>query len=123
MKDIKNGFNLRPGTKDLFLLSEAAEIRQCVKNILLTGRGERFSDFSFGGDVRKHLFSLWDKTTASYATLLIEQAIKRYEPRITSVKVDVLQSANNEAVINITYQTRAIGVKSDSVTIELNNIR
>lgn len=72
-------------------ISEAAyerSIEQAVRLIVLTSKGERVMRPDFGCSIRDYMFATPDFTTISRVNEEVEDALVRFEPRITDIEVD-----------------------------------
>lgn len=81
-KDIGIAFKKHPITNDLVTIKNDADIKQAVKNLILTRKGERFFQPELGSSLLDLLFEPMDFGTIG----LIEEEIRRvlsvYEPRV-----------------------------------------
>tara|TARA_Y100000004_G_C8954352_1_gene430107 strand:+ start:709 stop:1101 length:393 start_codon:yes stop_codon:yes gene_type:complete len=81
-KDIGVALKKHPITNDLVTVKNDVDIKQSVKNLILTNKGERFFQPELGSDLMTLLFEPMDFGTIG----LIEDEIRRvltvYEPRI-----------------------------------------
>ena len=57
-------------------------MKQAVVNILMTNKGERLFDSSYGSDVPTYLFDQLDYGTAGNIDAAIRECLLTYEPRI-----------------------------------------
>lgn len=79
--DIDCTFAVTPTTKSLYKKTDAAAVRQAVKNLLMTNRGSvPFSPY-YGGGLEGMLFSLSSELDETDIEDAIKQQIKNYEPR------------------------------------------
>ena len=89
-KDISMTFKTNPLNGDLIALKNASAISRALKNIVLTGRGEKFFDPDFGSGVSESLFENLDEVTALNIKDEIEYSIANYEPRVELINVEVI---------------------------------
>ncbi len=88
-KDISLSFSPHPVTRDLpVLLNERAIIRS-VRNLVETIPTERFFDSDLGTDVRASLFENFNATTVTIIEDQVRSTIRRYEPRVDDIGVEV----------------------------------
>ena len=84
-------------------------IRQSIRLILETARGERVMRPDFGCGLHERVFAMNDATTRGAAADDVREALLRWEPRIDVL--DVTASAGGDAeevlLINIEYRVRA----------------
>ena len=103
-KDISLSFEPHPVSQDLKILKNEGAIRRSVRNIVQTIPTERYFDPLFGSGVYNSLFDFVDFGTASNIQDQIRVALDNFEPRITSVDVNVdAQPDTNEFEITIIY--------------------
>lgn len=108
-------FVLDTGTGDVKLVSGEANIQQALVDLISTGVGERLMNEDLGTQTSGMLF----ENPVVVADLLprqIRDAISRFEPRVTNVRVAVEQIDEATVTIRITYVIRATGVE-DTFTI------
>ena len=89
-KDLSMTFKTNPLNGDLIALKNTNAIARALKNIVLTGRGEKFFDPDFGSGVSESLFENLDEVTAIGIRDEIEYSIANYEPRVDLINVDVI---------------------------------
>ena len=89
LKDISFSFSPHPVTKDLpVLLNERAIVRS-VRNLVETIPTERFFDSTLGTDIRASLFENFNATTVTIIEDQVRSTIRRYEPRVDDIGVEV----------------------------------
>ena len=82
-------FSTHPVTKDLpVLLNERAIVRS-VRNLVETIPTERFFDSTLGTDIRSSLFENFTPTTVTIIEDQVRSTIRRYEPRVDDIGVEV----------------------------------
>lgn len=102
--DIDLSFTARPD-KDIYKKSDAAAVKQSVKNLLMTGRNEKPFLPNFGGDLGNVLFELIDQDADDDLELVIENAFDLYEPRAKLQTLNVTQKPNrNEIAVQIIFR-------------------
>ena len=103
-KDISMTFKTNPLNGDLIALKDVSAISRSLKNIVLTGRGEKFFDPDFGSGVSESLFENLDEVTALNIKDEIEYSIANYEPRVELIDVDVIPDYDgNQYYVVIVY--------------------
>ena len=103
-KDVSMTFKYNPLNGDLIALKNANAIARSLKNIVLTGHGEKFFDPEFGSRVSESLFENLDEVTALSIQEEIEYSIVNYEPRVNVLNVLVQPDFdNNEYFVRISY--------------------
>ena len=87
--------------------TEQEAIKNSVRNILFTQKGERLFQPEFGSNIKKYIYEQVTLITAQEIRLLIENQLKRYEPRVIRLEVEVYPDAErNLFLINIFYRDR-----------------
>ena len=116
-KDINITFKKHPVTDDLVVSRDASAIKQAIVNLLLTNKGERPFNPSYGSDVREYLFEPLDYGTAAQVKLSIETTLTEFEPRIQILSLDVWPNFNDNAFsVEMTYQI--IGSNNPPTAVE-----
>lgn len=112
-----------PGKEDLARKINEAAVKESIRNIVLTNRGERPFQPEFGCDVRKMLFENATMQTFDLVKTVIQDAIDLYEPRCELMGVDVTGDVDSNA-INITIVFRLINTDTPTkFNIILNRVR
>lgn len=90
---------------DIFKKTDAAAVKQSVKNIILTNHFEKpFLPF-FGGNVRSLLFELAYDDVGEETQENIISALQRYEPRARVLNIDIqVEQDNNNLRVTIEFQ-------------------
>jgi len=103
-KDIDLQFLAKPNG-DIFKKTDAAAVKQSMKNLLMTGLGERPFRPALGGNLGVLLFE--NATTSSTQELEnnIRVAVSNYEPRAQILKVNVQNNLDrNEIFVGIEFK-------------------
>lgn len=102
--DIDLAFKNKPAG-DIFKKTDAAAVKQAVKNILLTNFGEKpFRPF-FGGDLNRFLFSLDEEFDETEIQDRVRSAISNHEPRaIVRSVIAELESDQNSIRVTVKFQ-------------------
>lgn len=119
------GSNLEqiPGRQDIARRVNEQAVRDSIRNLVLTDRGERLFQPDVGCDIRGSLFENMDQNTILILKENIKTTIKTYEPRC-DVK-DVLVNANidrNEVLVKIIFSVINTN-RNLSLTIDLSRVR
>lgn len=121
--DIPFFLSMNPFTNDFNVVKELSAIRQSVKNIIMTNKGERYFNDYFGCNIYASLFENFDYTMVISLQSRIANNLELYEPRIVVNDVRVLNDAENNS-LNIIVD---IGVKYtnllDTIQISLSRNR
>ncbi len=119
-KDISMTFKVNPLNQDLIALKNVNAIARSLKNIVFTGRGEKFFDPEFGSRVSESLFENLDEVTALAIKDEIEYSIVNYEPRVQLVDVNVVPDYDgNQYYVSITYIIIGIDVPPQQLEFAL----
>jgi phage baseplate assembly protein W len=111
--DFTNNFKTLPGGKHLARALDERSIQQSLKNIILTGIGERPFQPLVGCQIAKMLFDPNNQGEKSSLEFFIQSAIELNEPRVILVDIIVdngetinrYHRDSNEVVITIKYKT------------------
>ena len=121
--DFLNSFNIDSVKKDIIQLENEDSVKQSIKNLLLTNRGDRFFNPTLGSDIKYSLFENYTSATEQILSDLVKTCIKNFEPRVNVIDVKVLGSPDNNS-INLSLIFSVIN-KSEPITLELtlNRVR
>ena len=64
-------------------------MKESIRNLILTDRGERLFQPQIGSDIRKMLFDNVTPANIQFSKELIRNVINNYEPRANLISVDV----------------------------------
>jgi Bacteriophage baseplate protein W len=94
---------------DVPLVEHEEDIRQAVRIILETGRGERVMRPDFGAGLAEFLFEPIQTTTMALIRHRVEESLVSWEPRIRveSVEVTAAAAAQGRLDIAIAYRVRS----------------
>jgi len=95
-------------TGGIALVAQEQEIEEAIRLILGTAPGERPMRPEFGCRIHNYVFASADATTAGLLEYEVKQALRRWEPRIEVMDVDVGYDAERSGVvyIDITYRIK-----------------
>jgi len=121
--DMLNNFNTFFNKNDLALYTNEEAVKNSIRNLLLTNRGERFFNPDLGSDIRSLLFENMSTVTSNNLKVLVTNTIENYEPRAELLDVSVVPDFENNAYA-ITIVFNVIN-NSDPVFLELllNRVR
>jgi phage baseplate assembly protein W len=89
---------------DLARKIDENSVKESVRNLILTNRGERLFQPDVGCDIRQLLFENISTDTIIIAKELIRTTIENYEPRCSILGIDILASLDsNDVGIIITF--------------------
>ena len=101
---------------DVFKKTDAAAVKQSVKNLLLTNRNEKPFDPNFGGNLDRFLFSLDEEFEEEDIEDAIAYAIHAHEPRAIFRGAQAkINSDQNSIAIAVRFQ-----IKSTLELVDLN---
>jgi len=93
---------------ELSTVGHEDDIRQAIRIILATSRGERVMRPDFGAGLNALMFEPINTTTMTLARRRVEEALTTWEPRIDHVTVKVTDEARlGRLMIDIEYRVRA----------------
>ncbi|MBL6760850.1 MAG: GPW/gp25 family protein [Ilumatobacteraceae bacterium] len=79
-------------------------VKEAIKNILLTNRGERLFQPLVGSDIQSMLFENATPVTSILIRDRIESALQAYEPRCGIIDVEVIGDIDSNTVrINVVF--------------------
>ncbi len=123
-KDISATFQINPVNRDLIGLTNANAIARSVRNLVLTGPGERPFAPALGSQVNQLLFDVVDSLTAKNIDFEIRNTIENYEPRVELIDVIVKPNADNNAFdVKIQYEIIGINAQQQELTFALEPTR
>ena len=85
------------------------DIREAIRIIIMTRKGERMMEPGFGCGVWDYVFDTMNLSSLSRMEQEIREALIRWEPRISEIKVQVVPDSHQEGKLNIhiSYVVRA----------------
>ena len=102
--DFHKDLALLPGRNDLARRVNENSVKEAIKNILLTNKGERLFQPLVGSDINSMLFENATPVTAILIKDRIESALNSYEPRCSIVDVEVIRDVDSNSVrINVVF--------------------
>ena len=107
-KDISLSFEPHPVTKDLPILKNENAIRRAVRNLVETGKTERFFNPDLGTSLYDSLFDFVDVATASAIQFEIESTLGKYEERVENLRIFVVPKPNSNE-FNVTVAFDIVG--------------
>ena len=108
---------------DIFKKTDAAAVKQSIKNLLMTNNGEKPFNYFFGGNLNDYLFELADDVDNIDIEDAIMMAVDAQEPRAAVRGVQVLISPDfNKMDVLIQFQV-VNTLELTSVNLELTRLR
>lgn len=115
-----DGTNLRA---DIFKKTNAAAVKQAIRNLLLTNFTERPFMDRFGGNLSDMLFRLSTEIDDANLESDIARAIQTYEPRAQVLGINSVVSPDNHEV-RVTVRFLVIStLQQDTVELNLTRLR
>ena len=108
-KDLSASFQTNPLSNDLIALKNESAIARSVRNLVLTGQGERPFHPVLGTGVSRLLFENMDKLTASAIRSELRTTFENYEPRVEINEILVTADFERNA-FDVTLQYFIIGM-------------
>ena len=108
-RDLSASFQTNPLSNDLIALKNESAIARSVRNLVLTGQGERPFQPVLGTGVSRLLFENMDKLTASAIRSELRTTIENYEPRVEINEIIVEPDLEGNA-FHVTLQYFIIGI-------------
>jgi len=121
--DVDFSFNRNPKTGDALLVTNLNAVKQSIRNLLNTSFGERLFQPRLGCSLRALLFEPMDEVTALEIRDRIVETLRRHEPRIGTLLVDVVSDPDaNSYMVSVEYGIAEVR-ESQKVTIILERTR
>lgn len=121
-KDIDLTFQAKP-SGDIYKKTDAASVKQAVKNLLLTGYYEKPFAPTFGANLYDFLFTLSTELDELEVKERIFDVIRNYEPRALCREVNVnITPDQNNVGITVVFQVRSTA-ETATVTVTLTRLR
>lgn len=115
--DFLTDLDLHPVKNDVVRCINENAVKQSIKNLIMTNRGDRIFNNTLGCDVRAMLFEQLSPATERVVTNLIKTTIENYEPR-ARVHDIVTQSDYDNNAVNVTIVFSVIN-KQEPITLEM----
>jgi phage baseplate assembly protein W len=107
--DFRKDLAISPLSGDITLLKDEDAVKDALKNLLLTDRGERLMQPDLGGGIKELLF---ENMTPAVLTLIkdrVEECVKTTEPRAELVSVQVSSNIDDNFVgVKIVFYVRNV---------------
>ena len=87
--DFFKDLTINPISGDLALRTNEESIKESLKNLILTDRGERLMQPNIGSDVRASLFENATPVTLKILEERVRDVINNFEPRVSIIDIDV----------------------------------
>ena len=93
------------------------DVREAIRIILMTAKGERVMQPDFGAGLYDFVFASMSSTTLGRVQRAVEDALVKWEPRVevTAVSVEPDGGEIGKLLINIDYRVRATNTRFNLV--------
>jgi phage baseplate assembly protein W len=98
--DFHKDMTQNPISEDLAVKRDEEAVKEAIKNLILTDRGERLMQPLVGGNIRAMLFENNTPATIKIIQETVKETIRIYEPRATLLDV-IVQSSLDESTVQI----------------------
>jgi phage baseplate assembly protein W len=95
--DFTNNLDRNPITNYLSKYANENAVKSSIRNLVLTGNGERFYNSLIGSKISTLLFDPIDDVTALTLKNTIRETIDNYEPRANLLEINVTPDEDNNA--------------------------
>lgn len=102
--DFLMNMDKNPITGNLARATNEDCVKEAIRNLVLTNRGERFYNVNMGSKLKAALFEPADVALADLIRTTITQTITYYEPRVNLLDVQVFDDSDHNAYkVNIYF--------------------
>tara|TARA_Y100000389_G_C17471232_1_gene531227 strand:- start:5872 stop:6294 length:423 start_codon:yes stop_codon:yes gene_type:complete len=102
--DLFTNFDQHPITDDVAVKTNEEAIKQSIRNLIQTNKGERLYQPNIGGDIKRLLFENNTPQTLILMREVIGEAIKAYEPRANVIDLVISPNEEQNAIaVSITF--------------------
>lgn len=121
--DLDLKFNRHPVYKDIVPLTDVDAVKQSVRNILFTNKGERLFQPTIGSGVFDLLFEHSDPLTFQAVRDNIRDILTALEPRINQIQVQIEDNIDrNEIGVTVNFNIAGVA-NNESVDFYLERLR
>ena len=123
--EIDLGFSPKPTTGDVYKKTEAAAVKQSVRNLLTTGKYEKPFQPGYGAGLYDFLFELDTLYDGEAIINNVYEAIRVYEPRVDLKTLEVVPrilSDQNTLQVDVIFKVINSG-ETVELTTTLNRLR
>ena len=96
--DFHKDLSQNPISEDLALKINEESVKESIKNLILTDKGERLMRPLIGGNIKAMLFENNTPSTIKFIQEQVKSTIQQYEPRATLLDVVVTSSLDETTV-------------------------
>lgn len=95
---------------NIIIITNNDVISQSIKTILSTSKGERIMLPEFGSNLKEYIFEPLDISTGELIILEVEEALERWEDRISIIDVRVEEEPDDNIIkITVDYSVNETG--------------
>jgi phage baseplate assembly protein W len=122
--DFLMNFDKNPFTGYLGVATNEDAVKNAMRQLLLTNKGERFFDSRKGAGIRDMLFELFDPSTHEAIKYDIKTIVEAYEPRaiIQNIEIEQLED-DNSLFIKIVFSIRNIQQEAFVLDLHVERVR
>lgn len=121
--DFNTSFAIHPIKNDLSLKNDEEAVKQSIKNLLLTDRGERPFQNNLGSNIRALLFENYTPQTLVLFKRYIYETIDNFEPRAVIKDIDISPDPDRNGLL-ATIIFRLINKERDvTLNVVLERVR
>lgn len=121
--DLNLGFRLLEGTRDIRPVTDIDAIKNSIRHLILTGRGERPFHPELGSGITELLFENVDSFTAAVLRDEITGVVRLHEKRVDNVDVEIFDDGDRNAFyVTIKFSIRQTDIPTE-VSFYLDRIR
>lgn len=103
-QDFKKNLERSPLSQDLTVHKDEDSVKESIKNLILTDRGERLMQPDLGGDITAMLFENMTPGTLKLIEDKVRTTIQLYEPRCELINVTASSNIDDNKVhVSITF--------------------
>lgn len=96
--DFFSDFTENPVSSDLARKTNEDSVKESIRNLIFTNKGERLFQPEIGGNVQKILFENINPSTVITLKESIKELIINYEPRANLIDVDVISNIDDNFI-------------------------
>lgn len=120
--DLDVSLTKHPAYFDITPLKDIEAVKNSVRNLLLTNRGERPFQPDVGSDLTAMLFEQLNPFTMESIRMKIKDMIASYEPRVNNVGVQIEDNEFNSIRVSVTFNIIGIS-ENESLDFYLERLR
>lgn len=121
--DFHKDLSVNPLSNELAVKRDEEAVKESIKNLILTDRGERLFQPNLGGDIRATLFENNTPATIKIVQEQVKATIESYEPRAELIDVEATSSLDSNTLeVKIIFYIRNSETPV-SVTVFLERVR